>query len=243
MEDMVDSETFVLSLGGSIIAPDPDKSNFKDTKGIVDVEFLKKFKAFILEYVEKGKRFVIITGGGNSCRRYQKGLRDVYPEVNSEGVDWLGLWVTRVNAQLVCHMFGGAAELITDFNPSLPITSKASIIVGAGYAPGHSTDTDAVLIAKNIGAKHIVNLSNIDYVYDKDPSEFSDAKKIENISWDDFIDILPKDWKPGLNSPFDPIAAREARDLGIGVAMIGGRKLEELGKLFSGKDFEGTRIE
>jgi uridylate kinase len=32
----------------------------------------------------------------------------------------------------------------------------------------YSTDFDAVMLAKNFGAKKVINLSNIDYAYDKD---------------------------------------------------------------------------
>ena len=226
-----DENTYVLSLGGSIMMPD-----------MVDVEFLKAFKEFILKHVTLGQRFVIITGGGKVCRRYQAALAEISPSASKEALDWLGLWTTQVNAQLVRHMFGDEADLIENFNPSLPITSNKKIIVGAGYEPGHSTDNDTVLIAKNIGAKHIVNMSNIDYVYDKDPKKYSDAVKIEEISWDDFIALLPEEWDPGLNSPFDPIAAREARELGLTVSMVNGKKLDQVEKCLLHEKFEGTLI-
>ncbi len=226
-----DKNTYVISLGGSIIVPD-----------MIDVAFLKQFKEFILKHVKLGQRFVLITGGGKTCRRYQAALCEVNSSASSDALDWVGIWTTQVNAQLVRHMFGDDADLISGFDPHDPIKSEKNIIVGAGYEPGCSSDYDTVAIAENIGAKYIINLSNIDYVYDKDPRKYSDAVKIEEISWEDFIALLPDKWDPGLNSPFDPIAARKAKELGISVAMINGRKLDQLEKCLLHEKFDGTLI-
>ena len=93
-------------------------------------------------------------------------------------------------------------------NPVLPIELSKPIIVGGGWKPGRSTDYVAVMLGQQLGAKKIINLSNIDYVYDSDPKKNSKAKKVERISWPDYRALVPKDWDPGLNSPFDPIASK-----------------------------------
>ena len=51
-------------------------------------------------------------------------------------------------------------------------------MVAGGWMPGRSTDDDAVRLAKIYGAEMVINLSNIDYVYDKDPNKYKDAKKL-----------------------------------------------------------------
>ena len=98
------------------------------------------------------------------------------------------------------------------------------------------------MIAKNLGATRLVNLSNIDYVYDSDPKQNKNAKKIEKISWADFRNIIPKEWDPGLSSPFDPVAAKEAEALGLEVAIINGAHLEEFSNYLDNKPFIGTVI-
>ena len=60
---------------------------------------------------------------------------------------------------------------------------------------------------KNLNVKTIINMSNIDYVYDKDPKKNKDAKKIKNIFWRRYRKISGNKWEAGLNKPFDPIAA------------------------------------
>ena len=66
------------------------------------------------------------------------------------------------------------------------------IILGE-VKPGFSTDLDAVLIAKQLNSKKIINLSNIDYAYDKDPNKFIDAKKIESITWKEYRELIPSE--------------------------------------------------
>ena len=87
-------ETIIISLGGSLIVPEE-----------IDIEFLKSFKTLILEYVLKGKRFIIDTGGGRTCRKYQNAAREIV-DASKEDLDWIGLTVNNVNAQLVRVIFG-----------------------------------------------------------------------------------------------------------------------------------------
>ena len=85
-------------------------------------------------------------------------------------------------------------------------------------------------------------MSNVDYVFDKDPRKHSDAKKIEKISWQDYRKLISQKWKAGMNIPFDPIAAKEAQISKIKVNIIG-KDLNNLEKLLESKKFRGTVIE
>ena len=223
-------ETIIISLGGSIIVPDQ-----------VDVEFLKLFVSSIREYVEKGFKFLIITGGGKVCRRYNDSLKEIV-DASNEDLDWLGISATRLNAELVRICFGDLAYEKIVLNPDLIPATDKSIIVGGGWKPGNSSDLAAIHCAKSIGARKIINLSNIDYVYDKDPKKNPDAKPIKEISWSDFKEIIPKEWGPGINSPFDPVAAREAEALHYEVAILNGKNLDNLKNYLDGKEFVGTTI-
>ncbi len=224
-------EVIVISLGGSLIVPDK-----------IDVDFLKDFKALILENISKNKKFAIITGGGKTCRNYQVAAKEI-SQLSSADLDWLGIFSTRFNAEFLRLILGkehNEKEIITD--PTLPVNFKKSIVVGAGWEPGNSTDLDAVLIAKNFGAKKVINLSNIDYVYDSDPKKNPNAKKIENISWAEYRKLIPKNWDPGLNSPFDPVASEMAERGGIEVIIMNGKPISNLANCLNGEKFLGTII-
>ena len=98
------------------------------------------------------------------------------------------------------------------------------------------------MAAKKLGAKKLVNLSNIDYVYTADPKKDPAATKIEKIDWQDFRELIPKEWDPGLSSPFDPVAAKEAQSLHLEVAILNGGNLDEFEKYLDGAAFAGTTI-
>ncbi len=222
-------EVIVLSVGGSLICPDD-----------IDAMFLSTFKDLILKGVRAGKRFVIITGGGSTARVYQNALR--IAGGSDADADWVGIDATRINARLVKASLGSAAEDHIIQSPLEKFSFKKPVIVGGGWKPGFSSDFDAVLLAKRFKAKKMVNLSNIDYVYTSDPRINAAAEKIETIKWKEFRKLLPKKWTPGLSSPFDPIASREAEKLKLQVAVINGKKLHELDKFIAGESFIGTLI-
>lgn len=223
-------ERVVVSVGGSLIVPDP-----------IDINFLNQFKKIVLEKVQHGFTFSIIAGGGKTARRYQEAANAVTP-LSPQDTDWIGIHATRLNAQLLRNIFVGYAHAHVIKNPTSDVEADEPVIIAAGWKPGSSTDYDAVLMAKNLGATRLVNLSNIDYVYTADPKKNPDAKKIEKISWAEFRNIIPDHWDPGLSSPFDPVAAKEAEALGLEVAIINGTKLQEFSNYLDGKPFVGTVI-
>ncbi|MDB5236964.1 MAG: Uridylate kinase [Parcubacteria group bacterium] len=224
-------EYIVLSVGGSLIVP-----------GDIDVAFLQDFRAFILEQLSRGFSFFIITGGGHTARMYQDAGQKTTGSLHPEDLDWLGIHATRMNAHLMRAIFMEDAQARIVKNPTRRIMAKKPIIIGAGWKPGWSTDYCAVLAAKKLGAKRVVNLSNIDYVYTADPKKDPSAQKIEHIGWDAFRKLIPDHWDPGLSSPFDPIAAREAQRNGMEVAVINGKDLDAFGNYLERKPFKGTVI-
>ena len=98
------------------------------------------------------------------------------------------------------------------------------------------------MVAEKYGAKTIINMSNIDKVYDKDPRKFKDAKALDRISWSEFARLVGNKWVPGLNTPFDPIATQKAKKLGLTVTILNGRNIFNLEAALHGKPFRGTTI-
>jgi len=225
-------ETIVMSVGGSLIVPDQ-----------IDSDFLKTLKNFIDTQTAIGRHFIIIAGGGRTARGYQDAAAKV-AELKNEDLDWMGIHATRLNGHLLRTIFRDTAypEVITNPDDILDVPRDQKVVVAAGYRPGCSTDLRAVQIAQRVGAKKVINLSNIDYVYTADPRTDETATKIETISWTDFRALIPTDWDPGLSAPFDPIAAKEADETNIEVAIINGDKPGELTNYLDGEAFIGTLI-
>lgn len=217
----------VLSLGGSLICPND-----------FDFDFLRRFKITIEKYIKKNYKFVVICGGGRLARNFQQ-IASKSSNLSNKELDWLGIHATKINAHIVNSMFGKKAEDFIVSDPTKKIRFKKDIILAAGWLPGWSTDYDAVLLSKNLGVKEIVNMSNINYLYNKDPKKHRDAKKIEKASWQQYSKMISRKWKAGMNVPFDPIAAREAQKSGIKVFIVGS-DLRNLENLLDGKGFKGT---
>lgn len=208
----------------------------------VDTQFLTQFRERVVESIGEGLSFYIITGGGRLARNYRDAAAAVRGDLSREDLDWIGIHSTRLNGHLMRTIFREQAYRRVMKNPTRSVESDDPIIVGAGWKPGWSTDYCAIVAAKTLGAKRVVNLSNIDYVYTEDPRKNKDAKKIEKISWAEFRKLIPSEWDPGLSSPFDPVAAREAEESGIEVAIVNGAHLDRLSDYLSGKPFTGTVI-
>jgi uridylate kinase len=229
----METETIVMSVGGSLIVPDQ-----------IDTQFLTSLKELIaFETSQQGRRFIIITGGGKIARRYAEAAKQV-SDLDNEDLDWLGIHATRLNGHLLRTIFKDIAHPVMITNPDdvLDVPSSAKLIVASGYRPGASTDLRAIQIAQRVHAKKVINLSNIEYVMTADPRTNPDATKIEDITWEEFRKLIPEKWDPGLSSPFDPIAAKEAQALDIEVACIDGANIDSLRKYINGQEFIGTKI-
>lgn len=223
-------ETIVISLGGSIIIP-----------AKIDINFLKKFRKLILGILKKYKKIIIVTGGGMIAREYQRAARQI-TKVSPTDLDWIGIEATRYNAGLVRTIFSKEAYSQVVEDPTKKIETNKKILIGCGWKPGCSSDKDAVLLAQNFNIKTVVNLSNIDFIYDKDPKKFKDAKPVETMTWKKFFEIIGKKWQPGMNAPFDPVAGKLAGKLGIKVVVMKGTNLANFTNFLKGKKFRGTVI-
>ena len=223
----------ILSLGGSLIVPDEG----------INTKFLQKFNKFIRKKVAEGRRFFIVAGGGRTTRHYQGAGKEVLGKITKDDLDWLGVHSTRLNAHLLRTIFQDIAHpRIIDHYDERYSGLVEPVVIAAGWKPGWSTDYCAVLSAKQYGATTVINLSNVEMVYTKDPNKFSDAKPIEKTSWPYFKKLVGNRWDPGMNVPWDPVAAKEAERLRITVIVLKGDDFANLERLFAGKKFKGTVI-
>lgn len=214
-------KTVVMSVGGSLINP-----------GQIQIDFLKRLKSFIDKAPYK---FILVCGGGRPAREYIAAAKDF--GVNNKGRDFTGIAATLLNAELLRNIFKAPP---VQREPKMLKFGK--VLVAGGWLPGCSTDYDAVLWAKKYGAKHVVNLSNTDYVYTKDPHKFVDARPLKKLSWSNYKKMIGKKWSAGTSAPFDPVASRAAEKFRLRVFCINGQKLSELNKAMKSQAFVGTVI-
>ena len=227
--------TKVLSLGGSIVAPDGP-----------DAAFVKSFVSLARNWLgdDPARRLIIVVGGGGPARAWQKAFRDILPggEADADAQDWIGIMATRLNAQLVKAAFRELCPQDVVQDPTAVAVFGGRVLVAGGWKPGFSTDYDAVVLAERFQADTVVNLSNIAKVYTADPKTDPSATPIDSISWDDFRSMVGDEWSPGKNAPFDPVASRRAQESGIRVICAAGRDLENIDSILEGRPFAGTTI-
>nr|ALB25532.1 uridylate kinase [Treponema putidum] len=227
----------VLSVGGSIVAPDKP-----------DFVFLDKFSKAVRGWLsqDSSRKLIMVIGGGAPARGYQNAYRTVCDlckkNISNDEADWIGIMATRLNAQLVRAVFSDLCPNPVVYDPTTVDMFGGQILVAAGWKPGFSTDNDAVLLAERFSGNLVVNLSNIAKVYTDDPKKNPEAKPIDKISWEDFIKLVGTEWVPGKNTPFDPIASQRAQKAGIRVICAAGKDIENLENILNGVEFKGTVI-
>lgn len=220
----------VISLGGSTFIPEP---------GRIDFAFLKNFRKLLFEFINKKWKFILVIGGGKTSRMYQAAALKI-TKLSDQEQDWLGIQATKLNAHLLKIIFQPKAwpeildQPLDKINPQM---LKKPVIIASGWQPGRSTDYVAVLLAQKLGVKKIINATNVPFVYDQN------KKKILKISWSNYRKIIAKKWKPGLSTPFDPIAAQKAAELNLKTIIIKGTDLKNLAQALKGDNFKGTIIE
>jgi uridylate kinase len=228
-------ETIVLKLGGSLIVPN----------GGLNISYITKFYHFIKKQVrEKKIRFIILIGGGKLSRHYiEAGSEITGHELTGDDLDWLAIHVTRLNAHLFRTIFRDIAHprIISDYD--IIEKSQMPVIIAAGWKPGWSTDYDAVVLANDYNIKKIIKMCNMDYIYEKDPKQFPNAKRIEKMSWQRLQKIVGTKWIPGKSMPFDPIATKLASESNLIVYFLHGQDIKNAERAIDGKSFKGTIIQ
>ncbi|HSX40695.1 MAG TPA: UMP kinase [Candidatus Saccharimonadales bacterium] len=230
------AEKVIMSIGGSLIVPN----------GGINTKFLSDLNTFIREQLatHKNRQFFLVSGGGSIARHYRDAGEEVLGhDLTRDDLDWLGIHATKLNAHLVRTIFRDVAHPYILKHYEIIRKIAEPVVVAAGWKPGWSTDYCAILLCEDYGVKTVLNLSNIKQVYDKDPNKFPDAKPIEKISWADFRKIVGDVWEPGINLPFDPIAAKKAEEIGAKVIVASGDDFDNVRNYFEGKPFVGTTIE
>lgn len=226
------SKTIVLGLGGSVIVPNE-----------IQINFLKKFRKFILKFLKQGFKFIIVTGGGATARNYMKAISKI-TKTSDDDKDWLGISATLINAHLLRACFGKWAypEILDNPLKRCDLLGRSHLIIASGWKPGWSTDYVVVLFAKRFKVKKVIFISNIDYIYDKNPALNKNAKPIKEISWQKYQKLIKSKWRPGMKVPIDPVATRLALKLKMTAILASGTDLKNLENIIKGKKFKGTIV-
>lgn len=169
----------------------------------IDNEKLEKVSEQIIKLTDSGVECAVVVGAGNFWRgRYGK----EYIERTTS--DYMGMLATTLNAlalQAILEDKGKHARLQTAIEmrevaepyirrKAMRHFEKGRIVIfacGTGN-PYFTTDTAAALRAVETECDAILLAKNVDGVYDKDPKEFDDAVKFEELT---YMDVISKKLK------------------------------------------------
>lgn len=212
----------VISLGGSIFSAE------------------EKYLMNFIEIMRERKNYAIVVGGGKIARDRISLLREM--KASEYHLDKMGIQATRLNALTVSLALGNAMDIPKSIDEALEYLELYGKVVMGGTEPGHTTDAVSLLLAEAYVAKRVVNITDIDYIYDKNP-KLNGARKYFSISFEDILDLLNQETRnAGQNFPMDILSINIARRSGIEIDVVSFKDTENVRKALEGKNFEGTRI-
>ena len=164
-----------------------------------DFDILNDLSNSIKKLQSKKLKISIVLGGGNFIRgsSFSNGVVD---RVTSDYMGMLGTVINSLALQSNLKKLGVESRVMTAISINRVaepyIKNKASnhleknrvVIFASGTGnPFFSTDTAAVLRASEMKSDIILKGTKVDGIYNKDPVNYSDAKKISQISYSDYL--------------------------------------------------------
>lgn len=228
--DLVPDMRIVIKIGGSVLASP------------LNPKLIREYADLIGDLRAKGYEVAVIVGGGRLAREFINLAREL--ELSEREQDELAISVSRLLAQALAMKIGGYnwRNVPVTVEDAAKILSERGVVVMGGVKPGMTTDTVAALIASKMGAGIIIKATDQDGIYDRDPRKYSDAKKIDEISFDGLEGLLAENrHRAGIHQIIDPEAARILRERRIRTIVVNGFRPENILLAISGAKI-GTLI-
>jgi len=213
-----------ISLGGSLLTG-------KNTKTpTLDPETYKHYAEAIKKLHNQGHQIMVVCGGGNHARYFIDAAKKL--DATRDLQDTLGIKSTHINALLFMASLGDTADQSRIYQRSSDLNHapKDKILVGGGYKPKSSTDYRAVIFAGKMNADLIINATDIDGVYTKNPKIHEDAEKLPELTCLRLETIIKQNTRqaPGEYGLFDLKGVRLAKRLKTPLIIIDGTDPEEI---------------
>ncbi|MBI4399725.1 UMP kinase [Candidatus Micrarchaeota archaeon] len=222
----------VLSIGGSLLNP-----------GKPDLPYIRQ-TCSLLEKLKKLHTIAIVTGGGSSARTYANAIRSLS---NNEFIaDEAGISSTKQNSYLLiaCLKDSAYPKVPDTFEDAAHALLTGKIVVMGGTIPGITTDADASLLAEKINADRVINLSNVDAIYDSDPRKNKNAKKFPRLSFSELVELATSNdqRKAGTHFIFDLLGCKIIARSKIETHFVNGKNLTDVENAINGKKHNGTIV-
>jgi len=163
----------------------------------IDTKILNFIANEIKNLVDAGIEVGIVVGGGNIIRGVTAAADGIITRTSGDYMGMLATVINGVALQEALEHAGIDARLqsaidMQQIGESFIVRrakrhlEKGRVVVFAGGTgnPFFTTDTAATLRASEVGAQLLIKATKVDGVYDKDPNKFTDAVKLNSLTYD-----------------------------------------------------------
>jgi len=181
----------LLKLSGEALMSDGEQYSHRKLTGLAQA---------IGQVVQQGVQVGIVVGAGNVFRARSANL-EIVDRVTADNVGMLGTVMNAAIMRDYLRAEGLRAKVLSP-REQRPLTKSfarddALALMQAGYVllfaggtgnPYFTTDSAASLRALEISADALLKGTQVDGVYDKDPHQHDDARRFEQLTYDEVID-------------------------------------------------------
>jgi uridylate kinase len=206
---------------------------------------LEEYAVQVAEIAEKGCEVAIVIGGGNIFRGLS-GTESGFDRVKGDQMGMLATVINSLALESAIIKAGGKAKVFTAirmepvgelYNRDRVLNDLKNrtvcILSGGTGNPFFTTDTASALRAVEIGAQVLLKGTRVDGVYTADPEKDPDARKFDNISFEEVIEKRLK--------VMDPTAFTMCRENNMPIIVFDMNMTGNLMKIVKGSEI-GTLI-
>jgi uridylate kinase len=206
---------------------------------------LEEYAKQVTDVVKKGCEVAVVIGGGNIFRGLS-GTESGFDRVKGDQMGMLATVINSLALESAIIKSGGKSKVFTSirmepvgelYNRDIVTEAMKNgivcILAGGTGNPFFTTDTAASLRAVEIGADVLLKGTRVDGVYTADPEKDRDARKFDNISFEEVIDKRLK--------VMDPTAFTMCRENSMPIVVFNMNKPGNLMKVIEGSE-TGTLI-
>ena len=203
-------------------------------------EEVKAVAQAIIDALKEVEIPAVVTGGGEAARRYIDFARNLGADQST--LDELGTDAARINAKLLIVALSRSSYPYPPhtLEEAVKASSTGKVVVAGGFQPGQSTNAVAALLAERLSATLLVNATDVEGVYNRDPKRHSDAKLLREVTVAELRRILEGEIYAGTYELMDPLALKIIERSKIPTRIIR-CSVEAIGDALRGRDI-GTLI-